>query len=134
MGEGLRANQDHRQLVQARIVADQQHRAYRLGDAVQNVEDGAGGGEVERVHRLDQRHVVPGSQRLQGLQCPPCGGDQDKIGDKAQFAHRLTHGTTRRPAAGVERTRVVGKLRVVPQRLGVAEQEKLAQSGDQAFT
>ena len=57
---------------------------------------------------LQQRGVVPGFQRIQGLQGAARRGDQDEVRRQAEILHRLPHVGGGAAAALVQRPVAVG--------------------------
>ena len=125
-GHRERAGQAHREVVETRVVTDQQDAAHCLRDAVQRRHQLDRVGQIQAVHWFYQRRLVPRFQQLQRLLRPPGGRDQDNVRYQAEVAHRLPHHSRRPAPARVERTVPVGHHSVVPGGLRVPQEQELA--------
>ncbi len=124
-GHGMGADEQSGQLVEARVVSDQEDAADGFRHVLQSFKEGWGGGQVEAVERVDEGGLVPGLQRLDRLQGTPGGADEHEVWREAEAGHGGAHSTGSLAAAVVKRPRMIGQVAVVPRGLRVPKEEKL---------
>ena len=100
--------QHHREFVHARIMADQQYRTNRFGHLPQRNEQQPRAGEIQFVHRLDQRRVVPRLQQIHSFHGTGGGRNENEVGGQSKPEHRAAHRDGVAPATRAERPIPIG--------------------------
>lgn len=122
----LGPEETHREVVEAWIMGNDEN-ALCLGRRCgQKVENLPGAGQIEVASLFNARRAGQGFDPLERFPRPPGGGNQDEIGFETQRLDRAAHGGRIGLTLAVERAIMVAEARIVPARLGVAQEKELA--------
>ena len=109
-----------------RIVADQEQALRVAATLARDRDHPLGCGEVEPLVVQDRRlRAQRRGGQLPGVHGPPRGRAQHEVGHEVLLAQQVAHAARRLQAARSEIALVVGHARLVPARLGVAEEKQL---------